>query len=174
MSEFILDTSGHVGGQRREATDKSWFIEPFNMRFRDLTGVQQGYIQALFFTENELGTTAEDHDPETQSALPGDAGFDDLAPEFLTEIRADCDRFEETPAYKAFAAWRDDDDSSDTNPATDEQIGHDLWLTRNGHGAGFWDRPEHYYGPHQDALDAAAKAFGSVDVYVGDDGRVHS
>ena len=20
------------------------------------------------------------------------------------------------------------------------QIGHDLWLTRNGHGAGFWDR----------------------------------
>lgn len=21
-----------------------------------------------------------------------------------------------------------------------EQIGHDLWLTRNGHGAGFWDR----------------------------------
>lgn len=23
---------------------------------------------------------------------------------------------------------------------TDEQIGHDLWLTRGGHGAGFWDR----------------------------------
>jgi len=22
----------------------------------------------------------------------------------------------------------------------DEQIGHDLWLTRNRHGAGFWDR----------------------------------
>lgn len=22
----------------------------------------------------------------------------------------------------------------------DEQIGHDLWLTSNGHGAGFWDR----------------------------------
>lgn len=23
---------------------------------------------------------------------------------------------------------------------TMEQLGHDLWLTRNGHGAGFWDR----------------------------------
>lgn len=23
---------------------------------------------------------------------------------------------------------------------TDEMIGHDFWLTRNGHGAGFWDR----------------------------------
>lgn len=27
-----------------------------------------------------------------------------------------------------------------TDEWTDEQIGHDLWLTRGGHGAGFWDR----------------------------------
>lgn len=27
-----------------------------------------------------------------------------------------------------------------TEEWTDEQIGHDLWLTRGGHGAGFWDR----------------------------------
>jgi hypothetical protein len=27
-----------------------------------------------------------------------------------------------------------------TDEWTDEQIGHDLWLTRCGHGAGFWDR----------------------------------
>jgi hypothetical protein len=27
-----------------------------------------------------------------------------------------------------------------TKEWTDEQIGHDLWLTRGGHGAGFWDR----------------------------------
>jgi len=26
-----------------------------------------------------------------------------------------------------------------TDDWTDEQIGHDLWLTRGGHGAGFWD-----------------------------------
>ena len=26
------------------------------------------------------------------------------------------------------------------NGITDEQIGHDIWLTRNRHGAGFWDR----------------------------------
>lgn len=24
------------------------------------------------------------------------------------------------------------------------QAGHDFWLTRNGHGTGFWDRPEIY------------------------------
>lgn len=27
-----------------------------------------------------------------------------------------------------------------TEDWTDEQIGHDIWLTRGGHGAGFWDR----------------------------------
>ena len=26
------------------------------------------------------------------------------------------------------------------NEIEDEQIGHDFYLTRNGHGAGFWDR----------------------------------
>lgn len=26
------------------------------------------------------------------------------------------------------------------NQWNDEQLGHDLWLTRNHHGAGFWDR----------------------------------
>ena len=26
------------------------------------------------------------------------------------------------------------------------QVGHDLWLTRNGHGTGFWDRDNSVYG----------------------------
>lgn len=54
--------------------------------------------------------------------------------------------------------------------ATDEQIGHDLWLTRNGHGAGFWCR-EHYR--NRDALTRAAEAIGPSDAYAGDDGKVY-
>lgn len=45
--------------------------------------------------------------------------------------------------------------------------GHDLWLTRNHHGAGFWDRG---LGAVGDVLTAEAHAMGSSDVYVGDDG----
>ena len=45
---------------------------------------------------------------------------------------------------------RDDGDSSDANPADDTQAGRDFWFTRNGHDAGFWDRPTHYYGPFAD------------------------
>lgn len=42
-----------------------------------------------------------------------------------------------------------------------EQIGHDFWLTRNGHGAGFWDRGI----KHGDALTKLSKVFGSVDLW---------
>jgi len=52
---------------------------------------------------------------------------------------------------------------------SDEQLGHDFWLTRNGHGAGFWDRGL----AEGDALTAAAKTFGNVDLYVGDDGLIY-
>ena len=42
--------------------------------------------------------------------------------------------------------------------------GHDFWLTRCGHGAGFWDGdwPE----PAATTLTKASEAFGNVDLYV--------
>ena len=40
-----------------------------------------------------------------------------------------------------------------------EQAGHDFWLTRNGHGAGFWDRG---LGELGDRLSEAARIYGSV------------
>jgi hypothetical protein len=48
---------------------------------------------------------------------------------------------------------------------TPEQAGHDFWLTRNGHGSGFWDRQLE----HGDVLTAIAKNFGTLSVYVPDD-----
>lgn len=50
--------------------------------------------------------------------------------------------------------------------------GHDFWLNRNGHGAGFWDRD--LPGTLGDKLSDAAHAFGTMDLYVGDDGRIYS
>ncbi len=46
-------------------------------------------------------------------------------------------------------------------------FGHDFWLSRNGHGAGFFDRGTGYKD-----LQKAAKTFGEVDVYDTDDGEV--
>ena len=46
-------------------------------------------------------------------------------------------------------------------------IGHDFMLTRNSHGAGFWDRG---LGELGDRLTAAAKVYGEQMVVVGSDG----
>jgi hypothetical protein len=54
---------------------------------------------------------------------------------------------------------------------TAQQVGHDFWLTRNGHGAGFWDRG---LGEIGDRLSEAAKVYGGVDLYIGDDGAIYA
>lgn len=50
------------------------------------------------------------------------------------------------------------------------EIGHNLWLTRNGHGTGFWDMD---LGATGDTLSDACRALPEVCLYVGDDGRLH-
>lgn len=51
------------------------------------------------------------------------------------------------------------------------QVAHDLWLTRNRHGAGFWD------GDYPDAigetLTELAHDMGEAYVYLGDDGKLY-
>ena len=54
------------------------------------------------------------------------------------------------------------------------QAGHDFWLTRNGHGSGFWDRPEIYGEEKARELTALANTFEVVELYVGDDGRIYA
>ena len=56
-----------------------------------------------------------------------------------------------------------------------ECVGHDFWLTRNGHGAGFWDREDAYYVHPEirDTFNEVAKTFPEQWIYVGDDGKVH-
>ena len=48
---------------------------------------------------------------------------------------------------------------------TIELAGHDFWLTRAGHGVGFWDRG---LGEVWKELTDAAHAFGDVCLYIGD------
>jgi hypothetical protein len=49
------------------------------------------------------------------------------------------------------------------------QAGHDLWLTRNGHGVGFWDRDDSTYGATDEGASlktiftTLAKAMGGHD-----------
>lgn len=108
------------------------------------------------------------------STGPDDAPLDqdhdasDIAPETLDRMLADCNAF-----WAAMSGHIADCEAMQANlTSPEEQAGHDFWLTRCGHGAGFWDGdwPE----PHATTLDNAAKAFGNVDLYVGDDGLIYA
>lgn len=51
------------------------------------------------------------------------------------------------------------------------QAGHDFLLTRNHHGAGFWDGewPE----GAEDKLTKSAHSYGEFNLYIGDDGKIY-
>ena len=128
-----------------------------------LTTLERTYIEALFFTEEDPGHDTPAWlaaDPETrEGSIPYDA---ELSPEAVARVTADCAAFAASDAYRDYIIEYGPDD---------RQAGHDLWLTRNGHGAGFWDGdwPEDF----GDRLTAAAKALGECWAYVGDDGLVY-
>lgn len=48
----------------------------------------------------------------------------------------------------------------------EKSLGHNIWLSRNGHGAGFFD-------DNNDQLQQIARDMKSVNMYVGDDGQVY-
>ncbi len=100
--------------------------------------------------------------------MDNDHTIDDVAPETLAAMVAQCADFQES-----FGEYIADDLV---------RAGHDFWLTRNRHGAGFWDgdwdtpyvgdsaKP---YATVGDFLTDMAHAYGSYDLYVGDDGLIY-
>lgn len=54
-----------------------------------------------------------------------------------------------------------------TDEAVAEHFGHDFFLTRNGHGAGFWDRG---LGELGDRLTALVKPYGEQSCFIGEEG----
>lgn len=55
---------------------------------------------------------------------------------------------------------------------TYDQIMHDFWFTRNGHGVGFWDRPEIYGEQLAEQLTEIAESFGEQWTYESDDNEL--
>lgn len=98
-----------------------------------------------------------------ECALWADSPEDDpyeeteLAPVTLSHIERDC------AAFQAKAGGLIDDD---------RQAGHDFWLTRQGHGAGFWDGD--WSEPAATTLSDLAHSFGPFELYRGDDGVVYA
>lgn len=108
---------------------------------------------------------ADDEMPEAQA--------EDVHPDVMTAMLEDCRIFLDRHAT-------DIENSEDHvlercsggGYSAEEIAGTDFWLTRNGHGAGFWDGdwPELEGG----RMDETAKEFGQQDIYLGDDGFLYA
>jgi len=101
---------------------------------------------------------------------------DDVAPETVAQARLECQAFIDAAGpdlVNAMMAHYQDSGMSHHPDAGSASacFGHDFLLTRNGHGAGFWDRGA---GETGDALAEICRRFLEVYFYVGDDGRVYS
>ena len=54
-----------------------------------------------------------------------------------------------------------------------EYAGHDFWLTRNHHGAGFWDSAE-IWGTNKDILTDNTHKYREINLYIGDDNKIYA
>lgn len=121
-----------------------------------------GYVEALLWANTydetgELVTDGVDHldnvTPEARARMLEeceaflDTIVNDDTGETVADIIARTDRYTHSPHAAGFA-------------------GHDFALTRNRHGAGFWDRG---LGADGDVLTDAAKSFGEANLCQHDD-----
>lgn len=117
------------------------------------------YFATALWSENndedeslEMDFSAEDFDPESSQRMKSDclAFLSKHSHTIKEAIDAKAVRF--GPDY---GPWG--------------RAGHDFWLTRNGHGAGFWDGD--WKDPYGDNLTDGAAEFPNVRLYV-QDGKV--
>ena len=108
------------------------------------------------FLECALWATNDDEGP-----LDDRFSFEDVSEEALARAARMVDSFLSFPKVR---------DAIDFLEVEAGSVGHDLFLSANGHGSGFWDRG---YGESGEDLHDAAKSVGSYELYVGDDGLVY-
>lgn len=116
------------------------------------------------YIECALWSSTDDNDaPLDENYFPTD-----LSEQALARIKEDCTAFQRDNAELLGQAYQLYNHSSEWSH--EEQAGHDFWLTRNRHGAGFWDRG---LGEIGRKLTDAAHAYGECYIYVGDDGKLY-
>jgi hypothetical protein len=122
------------------------------------------------FTRAYLITALWSSIDDKDNPLDSNYGLYDFAPDALQMAIHDCAKFQRENADVISEAIESGEVKC--GPDFDEmgRAGHDFWLTRCRHGAGFWDGdwPE----KAGDLLTEAAKRFGNVDPYV-HRGEVH-
>jgi hypothetical protein len=113
------------------------------------------------YIECALWSSCDDEEP-----LDKNHDIDDIAAETLDAMIVDCRRFQAINAE-----WIKEEFCQNSEWNVESMAGHDFFLTRQGHGSGYWDGD--WAEPAGQKLTASSKAFGWFDLYVGDDGKIY-
>ena len=125
------------------------------MEWHDLDTFARAYVECAIWA-----TTIEDED-ENITEMDEGYSIEDVTAATLDTMAKTCADFQ--------AAHADDLAAADEQGRDAGACGHDLWLTRNGHGAGFWGRE---LGAVGDRLSDAAKALGEAHLFPNDNGGI--
>jgi len=98
---------------------------------------------------------------DNEQALEVNYDLSDFDQDKLTQLKKECVEF-----------FNDNIELLNRTPETYNygHAGHDFWLTRNGHGAGFWDGDADPVGGE---LTEKCKKYKSVELYIGDDNKIY-
>lgn len=110
------------------------------------------------YIECALWSSTDNADDSGGEPLDRNYSWGDLDNETLAQMISDCRQFQ--------ADNRADLDACDLSLG---RQGHDFWLNRNGHGAGFWDegyRKDEAANVALKRLDGASDSWGTFDLYV--------
>ncbi len=132
----------------------------------DVDKFLRGYIVCALWSSND-----NDRDPEGHG-IPLDENYDvdDLADETRAKMLEDCEAFiQANDADLHIYCLEITCDPTQGSP--EDYAGHDFWLTRNGHGCGFWDRGLRNLGVR---LTEACRPYGEVHLWGNQaDGKVY-
>lgn len=117
----------------------------------DLLAMVTSYAETALWSSTDIGEDGDMGEP-----LDEDYSVDDIDNDTFAAMIGDCESFRDCHAALL----------TDVEPST---AGHNFWLSRNGHGAGFFGSDAEHAGE----LQKATKPYGSVDLYA-HEGRVHS
>jgi hypothetical protein len=121
----------------------------------------RGYLECMLWSSTDMDT--EEHLDENYS-------IDDISDEFFESSVIDC--------AKLFSTFRFSDSKYVGKPGNEFDVhsyaGHDFWLTRAGHGAGFWEKSDWEEDFGEQVTAHIKKDFPDIDPYVGDDYKIYA
>jgi hypothetical protein len=165
---FTIRTFGSVQKIARNDADGKYVVSergwryacedagiPVPLTLRDMGTMERAYLECLLWASSDQSND--------QGGTPLDQLYNlsDLSSDVLAHAVESCATFRQCAEGIGLL------DLVDADPS---RAGHDLWLSRNGHGAGFFDGD---WGEHGDALQELARGMKEIDAYVGDDGDLY-